>query len=139
MSQMDEFSHGIPPDRYEAITAPQNTANAVEAMRSFLRDGDGTTFSNAVALYVASARYRQEPIEAVAAALCNLAEVMEGPRRDAEILFHPTKMHELIFAGVLKAFYGEIAVERARGARAQRKADAPQHTERGTWPRRPEE
>ncbi|HJQ55121.1 MAG TPA: hypothetical protein VJ825_14875 [Gemmatimonadaceae bacterium] len=136
---MNEPTHGIPPEQYQAITAPENSTNAVEAMRSFLRDGDATTFATAVALYVASARYRQEAIENVVAALCTLAESLEGPRRDAEILFRPSKMHELIFTGVLKAFYGEIAVERARGARAQRKADAPQHSERGTWPRRPDE
>jgi hypothetical protein len=136
---MNETSHGIAPERYQTITAPQNTENAVDAMRSFLRDGDAATFANAVALYVAAARYRQEAIETVVAALCTLAESLEGPRRDSDIRFRPSKMHELIFTGVLKAFYGEIAVERARGASAQRKADAPQHTERGTWPRRPEE
>jgi hypothetical protein len=136
---MDEFSHGIPADRYEAITAPQNAGNAVEAMRSFLRNGDTKTFSNAVALYVASARYRREPIETALAALGKLAEGLEGPRRDADILFRPSKMHELVFSGILKAFYGEVAVERAQGARSQRKADAPQHTQRGTWPRRPED
>jgi len=136
---MNESSHGIAPELYQGITAPQNTDNAVEAMRSFLRDGDANAFATAVALYVASARYRQEAIETVVAALCTLAESLEGPRRDADILFRPSKMHELIFTGVLKAFYGEIAVERARGASSQRRADAPQHAERGTWPRRPED
>lgn len=135
---MNESTHGIPPERYQAITAPENASNAVEAMRSFLRDGDAATFATGLALYFASARYRQEAIETVVAALCTLAESLEGPRRDSDIVFRPSKMHELIFTGVLKAFYGEIAVERASGARAQRKADAPQHSERGSWPRRPE-
>jgi len=136
---MNEPTHGIPPEQYQAITAAENTDHAVEAMRSFLRDGNQDAFATAVGLYVASARYRQEPIETVVAALCMLAEGLEGPRRDADILFRPSRMHELVFTGVLKAFYGEIAVERARGARAQRKADAPQHSERGTWPRRPQD
>lgn len=135
---MNESSHGIPPERYQPITALQNADNAVEAMRAFLRDGNSEAFANAVAIYVASARYRQEPIETVVAALCSIAESLEGPRRDSDVLFAPTRMHELIFTGVLKGFFGEVAVERARGASAQRKADAPQHNEHGTWPRRPE-
>jgi hypothetical protein len=135
---MNEPSHGIPPERYQVITPPENTANATEAMQSFMRDGDANAFADAVALYVASARFRQEPIETVVAALCSLGESLEGPRRDSDVLFAPSKMHELIFTGILKAFFGEVAVERGRGASAQRKADAAQHSEHGTWPRTPE-
>jgi hypothetical protein len=133
----DDSGHGIAAELYQRITAPENTSNAIDAMKSFLRDDNEAAFSNAVALYVASARYRQEPIETVTGALCTLCEILEGPRKTGEKFMAPSRMHELLFTGVLKAFYGVVEVERARGARAQRKADAPQHAERGTWPRRP--
>jgi hypothetical protein len=132
-------THGIAPELYQQITAPENISHAVEAMRLFLRDGDESKFESAVALYVAAARYRQEPIEHVTSGLCQLAEDLEGPRQEAEVLLRPSRMHELIFTGILRAFYGDLAVERARGARAQRRADAPQHVDAGTWPRRPQD
>ena len=132
-------THNIPPELYQRIASPENSSNAVDAMRVFLREGDESKFESAVALYVASARFRHEPIERVTATLCMLAEDLEGPRREAEVLMRPTRMHELVFAGILKAFYGEIAFARSRGAMAQRKADAPQHVDSGTWPRRPQE
>ena len=128
-------THGIASELYQAITAPENLSHAVAAMREFLRDGDESRFQSAVALYVASARFRHEPVERVASALCLIAEDLEGPR-EADTLLRPTRLHELIFTGILRAFYGEVAVERARGASAQRKADAPQHVDAGTWPRR---
>lgn len=133
----DDQGHGIPAELYQRITAPENASRAVEAMKTFLRDDNEAAFSEAVALYVASARYRQEPIETVVGTLCTLCENLEGPGKNGETFMTPSRMHELLFTGVLKAFYGMAAVERARGARAQRKADAPQHAERGTWPRRP--
>jgi len=127
----------IPPDLYEALPAPENTAKAIEAMEVFLIQGDERKFEYAVALYVASARHREEPIERVTGALCMLAENLQGPRRAAKRLLHPTQMHELIFNCILRAFYGDVAVDRAIGAGSQRKADAPQHTKSGTWPKRP--
>ena len=129
----------LPPEVYEHITASENTEQAVAAMKVFLIQGDEEAFEYAVAVYVASARTRQEPIERVVGALCLLASDLEGPRFENDIRLHPTRMHELLFAGVLRAFYGDPAVLRAVGARAQRKADAPQHTLSGTWPRRPVE
>jgi hypothetical protein len=132
-------THGLAPSVYQTITASDNISNAIGAMQAFVREGDEEKFATAVALYVASARFRQEPIEQVVGALCRLVEEIEGPKRDSEPILKPSRMHELVFTGILKAFYGDIAVERSRGARAQRKADAPQHRERGTWPRRPED
>lgn len=108
-------------------------------MELFLKMGDEEAFEYAVAVYVASARTREEPIERVVGALCMLAGNLEGPRSEHDILMHPTRMHELLFAGILRAFYGDPVVLRAIGARAQRKADAPQHTLSGTWPRKPAE
>jgi hypothetical protein len=75
--------------------------------------------------------------ERFAVALCLMASDLEGPRYENDIVLNPTRMHQLLFAGVLRAFYGDPAVLRAIGARAQRKADAPQHTLSGTWPRKP--
>lgn len=132
-------THGLAPAVYQTITASENISKVIGAMQAFLREGDEPKFATAVALYVASARFRQEPIERVVGALCRLVEEIEGPKRDSELALQPSRMHELVFTGVLKAFYGDVAVERSRGARAQRKADAPQHRESGTWPRRPDD
>jgi hypothetical protein len=129
----------IPLESYERITAHENITHAIEAMQVFIRKGDVAKFEYEVALYVASARYRQEPIEKVTGALCTLAENLEGPKGEAEILLHPSQMHAMIFNGILRAFYGDVAVDRAFGAQAQRKADASQHVESGTWPRRPKD
>lgn len=132
-------SRDIASELYRLSTAPQSVFDAVAAMREYLRSGDESRFEQAVAVYVAAARHRQEPIERVASALCQLAEALEPPRLEADALRHPSRMHELIFTDVLRAFYGDFAVERALGARAQRKADAPQHVDAGTWPRRPQD
>jgi hypothetical protein len=129
----------IPAPLYQDITAPENAETAVEAMQVFIREGNEETFEYAVALYVASAKHRQEAIETIAGALCQLAANLEGPRRENDVLLRPTRMHELIFTGILRAFYGDVAVDRGIGASAQRKADAPQHTQSGTWPRKPAE
>ncbi len=130
----------IPPDSRQQLTRPESTAEALEAleaMKLFVIKRDETALEQAVALYVASARAREESIETVLAMLCQLASGLEGPRVVDELLHNPTKMHALIFAGILRAFYGNAAVERGIGAGAQRKADASQHVESGTWPKRP--
>ncbi|MFN2637735.1 MAG: hypothetical protein ABR585_11965 [Gemmatimonadaceae bacterium] len=127
----------IPADLYDRLTEPQNTEHAIAAMEVFLRDGNEDTFEYAVALYVASARHRQEPIHKVVGALCALCDTVEGPRSETEVLLGPTRLHQLVFSGILRAFYGDVAVDRGIGASAQRKADAPQHTKSGTWPRKP--
>ena len=103
-------------------------------MRKFLAGGDTAAFERAVGLYVASARSRQEPLERVVGALVMLASDVEGPQIDLDTPSGQSRMHELIFSGILRAFYGGVAVERGIGASAQRKADAPQHTKAGTWP-----
>lgn len=128
------------PELYEHLTAPQNTEKVVAAMKLFLLEGDEEKFEIAVALYVASARYRQEPIERVVSPLCLLAGDLESAAGKAnEFLPEPSRMHELIFSGILRAFYGDPVVDRALGASAQRKADAPQHIKSGTWPKKPVE
>src|SRR5206468_7281003 len=103
---------------YVDITAPENTATAIRAMREFLVRGDESAFEHSVALYVASARHRQEPIERVAAALSLLASEVEGPLVNATEAVERSRMHALIFTGILRAFYGDVAVERGIGASA---------------------
>lgn len=127
----------VAPEIIEQLTAAQNIEKAIEAMKLFLLDGGEEKFELAVAVYVASAHSRQEPIEKVAGALSALSGVLGGPQSDETFLARSTRLHELIFNGILRAFYGDIAVDRALGASAQRKADAPQHTRSGTWPTRP--
>src|SRR5206468_9375746 len=95
---------------YTHIAAPENTASAVRAMREFLAQGDESAFEHSVALYVASARHRQEPIERVAAALSLLASEVEGPVVGATEPIERSRMHALIFTGILRAFYGDVAV-----------------------------
>src|SRR5688572_2054959 len=110
---------------------------ALSAMQSFLARGDEPAFVQAVALYCIEARNRNDPVEAILATLCRLGEEVAGPRVDTEQFFRPTRMHALIIAGILRAFYGDAAVDRGLGASAQRKADAPQHNKKGTWPNPP--
>jgi hypothetical protein len=133
-------STDIPPHIRERLTLPENSSAAVDAMKLFISEGNEAEFEEAVAIYCASARTREEPIETVLAVCCELAAGLEGPRQESDdVLSRPTKMHALIFAGILRAFYGDVAVERGIGASTQRKADASQHFKSGTWPKRPAE
>ena len=106
-------------------------------MKLFIAQGDRESFQHAVSIYCTAARGRAEQIETVVSALCRLATDIEGPRPEEDVLQGPTDMHGLIFEGILRAFYGDVAVDRASGASAQRKADATQHGMSGTWPKRP--
>ena len=105
----------IPPHLYRDLTAPQNAENAIAAMQSFLSDGDEEAFKAAVALYVASARHRQEPIEKVVAALTKLGTSVEGYQKHGHTLFESTRLHQLAFAGILRAFYGDVAADSRGG------------------------
>lgn len=127
----------IPPALREDLARPQNTDAALEAMKLFISNGDEATFEQAVALYCTSARAREEPIEEVLAVLCRLGNDLEARHRKDEPLAGPIQIRALIFAGILRAFYGNAEVDRAIGASAQRKADASQHTRSGTWPKQP--
>src|SRR5438128_1306468 len=106
-------------------------------MQSFLSDGDEEAFKAAVALYVASARHRQEPIEKVVAALTKLGTSVEGYQKHGHTLFESTRLHQLAFAGILRAFYGDVAADSGSDEGAQGKADAPGHNRSGTWPGNP--
>jgi hypothetical protein len=122
---------------FSQITAPDSVETAVAAMREFLARNDEPAFERAVALYVAAARAREEPIERVAGALAVLASDLGATQVITDLPQRQSRMHQLIFTGILRAFYGDVAVERGIGASAQRKADAPQHVKAGTWPSKP--
>lgn len=124
----------IPPALREQLIRPPDSEAAFAAMELFIAKGDETAFEEAVALYCAGARYREEPIEAVLAVLCRLSTELEGPRYDQGRLLRPSRMHTMILSGILRAFYGDPAVDRELGASEQRKVDAPQHMKSGTWP-----
>lgn len=103
---MGDLAPHISPDRYRHLTAPESTAQVTEAMRAFLADGDENAFEYAVTLYVASARARHEPIEAVVSALRQVSEALEGTQQILAVT-PPTRLRELTFRGILRAFYGE--------------------------------
>ena len=129
------MSAAIPPAIQKQLTHPENAEAAIQAMKLFLAKGEKATFQQAVATYCAGACERGDEVQTVLGALCRLAMDIEGPRVKLEgVLAGPSELHSLIFAGILRAFYGDGAVDRAVGARAQRKADAPQHVQSGTWP-----
>lgn len=134
------MSSAIPPTIHQRLTQPESVEAAIDAMKQFLVEGDRETFQHAVAAYCAGACDRGDEVQTVLGALCRLAEELEGQSPGAEdVLLRPSEMHSLIFAGILRAFYGNAAVDRAAGARSQRRADAPQHVKGGTWPNRPAE
>lgn len=127
----------IPSAIHRQLTQPDSIEAAAAAMTLFLAHGDRHAFQDAVAIYCTAARERTEEVETVIATLCCVGADLEGPNsRDQELLLRPSEMHQLILGGILRAFYGDAAVDRAAGASAQRKADAPQHAKGGTWPRR---
>ena len=131
------MSSAIPPAIQKQLTRPESTEAAIHAMKLFIEKGEKETFQYAVASYCAGACERGDKVETVLGALCRLALDLEGPRVRLEGVLAPrSELHSLIFAGILRAFYGDAAVDRAVGASAQRRADAPQHVESGTWPAR---
>lgn len=129
------MSAPIPPAIQKQLTRPESTEAAISAMKLFVAKGEKETFQHAVATYCAGACERGDEVQTVLGALCRLAIDLEGPRLKSEgVLAGPSELHSLIFAGILRAFYGDAAVDRSVGASAQRKADASQHIQSGTWP-----
>ena len=129
------MSEAIPPAIQKQLTHPESAEAAIHAMKLFIAKGDKETFQNAVATYCAGACERGDEVQTVLGALCRLALDLEGPRVKLDGVFAGrSELHSLIFAGILRVFYGDAAVDRAVGARAQRKADASQHVQSGTWP-----
>jgi hypothetical protein len=135
--RLSQMSSSIPPTIQRELTQPESAERAVAAMKLFIEKGDTETFKHAVAIYCTGACERKEEVQTVLGALCRLAADLEGPRPAEAALRAPSEIHSLIFAGILRAFYGDAAVDRSDGASAQRKADAQQHVKSGTWPNRP--
>lgn len=134
------MSTAIPPSIDQRLTRPESVEAAIDAMKLFLLKGDREAFQQAVAIYCVGARESGDQVQTVLGALCRVAEDMESQSPSGgNILLRPSEMHSLIFAGILRAFFGNAAVDRAAGASSQRRADAPQHVRGGTWPSRPVE
>ncbi len=131
---MSDTAPQIPPELYEHLTNVENVDQVTSAMQTFLDNGDEVTFEYAVALYLASARFRGEPIPKVLGVLTSLSESVQG-----RVLSPPSRLQATIFRGILRAFYGEVAVEGEgeNGARAQGEAGATPPIEPGTWPTSP--
>lgn len=128
----------LPTDIHQKLSDPPTLEAAVEAMKVFIDKGDPEAFQHAVAVYCAGARERGEQIETVLVALERLAKQVGGPlSRQGVMQTRPTEMHTLIFGGILRAFYGDAAVDREAADAAGRKAEAHKHTVERTWPRRP--
>lgn len=109
-----------PAELFAVIQRDENVARVSGAMRAFIERGDTDSFQHAVAIFVRSARAREEPIERVLGVLEELVDGLEG---------HPlpgsaereTKMRTLVLRGVLLAFYGGEAVEREDSKRQSRR------------------
>jgi hypothetical protein len=109
-----------PAELFAVIQRDENVARVSGAMRTFVERGDTDSFQRAVAVFVRSARAREEPIERVLGVLEELVDGLEG---------HPlpgssereTKMRTLVLRGVLLAFYGGEAVEREDSKRQSRR------------------
>ncbi len=67
-----------PEGLFRAFGRAENTAGVSEAMRVFADRGEAEAIERAVALFVRSARARNEPIERVLAVLIELATGREG-------------------------------------------------------------
>lgn len=96
----------IPPELYEHLTNAENIDQVTRAIRSFLDNNDEVRFEYAVALYLASARSRAEPIDRVLQVLTNLGDTIEG-----QVSSPPSHLRVSIFRGILRTFYGEVTVE----------------------------
>ena len=126
---------GFTREMHDRITREQNTEDAAGAIATYLSDGDTQSFEYAVALYVSAARQREEPIERILAALNAAGDKAKGLHVGPGKVPSEIHLYQLILSGVLRAFYGEVAVAEEHGAADQRKVDAPQHAGAGTWPR----
>lgn len=94
-----------PEGLFRIIGRAENTTRVSEAMRVFVDRGDRDALERAIALYVRSARARNEPIERVLAVLIELATVREGAAAPHHL--DPSELRQLLLKGVLLAFYGE--------------------------------
>lgn len=102
---MSDTAPQIPPELYEHLTTVENVNQVTSAIRAFLDKGDEVTFEYAVALYLAAARFRREPIAKVLTVLTDLGDAIEGL-----VPSPPSHLRASIFRGILRAFYGEVVV-----------------------------
>jgi hypothetical protein len=94
-----------PQGLFRAIGHAENSAGVSEAMRVFVDRGEAEALERAVALFVRSARARNEPIERVLAVLIELATGREGTAAPHDLEL--STLRQIILRGVLLAFYGD--------------------------------
>lgn len=97
-----------PEQLFSVIGREENAARVSEAMRAFAACGRQGAFEQAVALFVRSARARNEPIEQVLAVLIELATDEEGVARPHDL--ERSDLRQLVLRGVLLAYYGDSPV-----------------------------
>lgn len=113
-----------PEQLFRVVSSEENSERVSDAMRAFLTNRDVPRFEQAVAIFVRSARARDEPIERVLAVLIQLAETSEGAGYPHDWTL--TDLRLVLLCGVLLAFYGDTSVaqreegvERRSGERRQ--------------------
>ncbi len=115
-----------PAELFEVVAHEDNVHRVLGAMREFIRRGDTAALERAVAIYVRSARTRDEPIEVVLGTLETVADDIE---QDGAPGFkqRDTPLRHALLRGVLLAFYGADIVGReefARRGRVERRRSA---------------
>ena len=114
---------------FQVISREENADRVSQAMRAFLDQRDVPKFERAVAVFVRSARARNEPVKRVLAVLIELAEAREGGSYPHDWAL--TDLRLVVLRGVLLAFYGdttvttrEPGVERRSSERRRGRGDA---------------
>lgn len=115
-----------PESLFGVISAGDNAEQIHEAMREFLERGGDDAFSQAVAVYVRSARARGTPIEQVLSALNDITKQFLPKSHLSEV--SPERLRVLVMQGLLIAFYGQDAISnysavRNRAREVRRKED----------------
>ena len=100
---------GFDPEQlFSVIGREENTQRVAQAISVFVERGDRTAFERAIALFVRSARARNDPIERVLAVLIELATEREGAALPHNLEL--SELRRLILRGVLLAFFGDSPV-----------------------------
>lgn len=124
MKRSAEFSSDPmfdPAELFEVIENDESRGRVRAAMMRFVTHNDPQLLSQAIAIFVRSARARGDSIERVLASLESLANASEGTAREG-YEERDTPLRQLALRGVLLAFYGAEAVDREKKARERRAA-----------------
>ena len=119
-----------PDQLFEVVGHADSADRVAEAMRMFLKHGELARFEQAIAVFVRSARARQEPIERVLAVLIELAAAKEGVAYPHDWTL--TDLRWVVLRGVLLAFYGDTSLAKRDSGIERRSGDERRHD--GTRP-----